>query len=811
MGTLIKDLRHGFRALRRSPGFAASAIIVLALGIGANTAIFSIVNAVLLQPLPFDEPARLVKVEHVPPARSFPGITRFSVSPANYLDWRDRNHVFESMAVYSGRLRTLTGGDRPEVVPVTFAEADLFAVLRMQPVAGRVFTAAENQPGHDDVAVLSQSFAQTHFGSVVDALGRTLTVDGRSYTVIGVLPAKYQMKSWTPVANQMVVPLAWTEKDRAIRNNHNYSVVARLKPGVEITQAQAEMNTISSALERQYPEDDLGWGAALTPLHDKIVGDVRPALLALLGAVAFVLLIACANVANLVLARTTGRRKEMAIRGALGASRVRVWQQLLSETCLLSLAGGVLGLVLARFAMDVLIATLARELPLAGEIEMNGPVLGFTLLVSILTGMLAGLAPSWRLTKTDLNESLKQGLGRSDSDSGGAGTRSALVVAEVALSLVLLIGAGLMVRSLWALSKVDSGMNPHNVLTLRVSVSANSYPRAPQRNEFFNEIFQRVGALPGVDSAGSIDVLPMSGGGAHEPIVVEGRPADVLAVQPEVDVRQISPGYLRAMGIPLLSGRNFGERDAEGAAPAVLISESMAHHFWPGENPVGRRLTISFTPQVSREVVGVVGDVKDRGVDTFEPVETLYQPLFQEPQSGMSLVVRTSVPPATLVSAITDAIHLVDREVPVKDVLGMEEILAQSLFERRFSMLLLAAFAGLALLLAAVGIYSVLSYTVRRRMRELGLRIALGAQTGDVLRIVVVEGMKPTMIGVALGAAGAFALGRVLSKLIYGIKTTDPLTFAGVSILLAAVALFASVIPAWRATRVDPIQALRDE
>ncbi|HEV3201035.1 MAG TPA: ABC transporter permease [Bryobacteraceae bacterium] len=811
MGSLIQDLRHGLRALRKSPGFTFSAVVVLALGIGANTAIFTVVNAVLLRPLPFADPARLVKVEHVPPARSFPGITRFSVSPANYLDWRAQNHVFEKMAAYGGRVRTLTGTDRPEAVTITIAEADFFSVVRAQAIVGRVFSAVEDQPGHDDVAVLSQAFAQTHFGSIANAVGQKLTLDGRSFTAIGVLPAKFQVRSWSPASTQMVVPLAWTDKDRAIRDNHNYSVVARLKPGVDLKQAQAEMNTISSNLEKQYPEEDLGWGAVVTPLHDIIVGDVRPALMALLGAVAFVLLIACANVANLVLARTMGRRKEMAIRGALGASRLRALQQVLSETLLVSLAGGALGLLLARFGMDLQTATLAKELPFSGEIALDGRVLAFTVVISLLTGMIAGLAPSWRLTRSDLNEALKQGLGRTDSDSGGARTRSALVVAEVALSLVLLIGAGLMIRSLWTLNGVDPGLDPHNLLTMRVSVPERKYPKPSDRNRFFGQLFQRVRALPGVDSAGTIDRLPMTGGGSHEPIVIEGRPADVFAVQPVVDVRQISPGYLRAMRIPLRGGRDFSDADTEGGPAVILISESMARQFWPGENPVGKHLTISFSPKVTREVVGVVGDVKDRGVDIPEPVATLYDPLFQEPLSGMSLVVRTALPPANLVSAITDVLHQLDRELPVRDVIGMEEILAESLFQRRFSMLLLAAFAGLALLLAAVGIYSVLSYTVRRRMREISVRMALGAQVEDVLRIVVIEGMKPTLIGVAIGLLGALALGEVLSKLVFGVKTTDPVTFAAVSLLLAAVAFAASVIPAWRATKVDPIQALREE
>ena len=810
MGTLAQDLKYGIRFLIKSPAFSAAAVLILALGIGANTAIFTVVNAILLRPLPFQDSSRLVWVPHVPPAKSFPGMSYFSVSPANYLDWQKNNHVFESMAAYGGRTLNLADRDEPEAIPGASVSAEFFPLLGVPAQIGRVFLPEDDQPGHGLVVVLSHRLWQSHFGSDASIVGTKLTLSGESYTVIGVMPARFELAAWFPSSVQLWVPVAWTEEQRAVRNNHNYNVVARLKAGVDVNQAQAEMNAISSRLARAYPEDDQGWGAAVVSLRQFLTGDVRPALLVLFGAVAFVLLIACANVANLVLARTLGRRKEMAIRSALGAGRSRAVGQVLSETVLLSLAGGGVGLLLAGFGVKLIVAFLAKNLPRGAESEVDGRVLAFTLALSLLTGLIAGLASALRLAQGDLNEALKQGLGRTDSASTGARTRGALVMCEVALSLILLIGAGLMIRSLWNLQRVHPGFDSHNVLTMTVVIPGAKYSQASQKNGFFERVVERIQRLHGVDSAGLIDSLPLSGG-STQPIVIEGRPSGLLAEQPEVEVRRISPGYLRTMRIPLIAGRNFREADQLDKKPVVLISQTLAKRFWPSEDPIGKRLTMSFFPGILREVVGIVGDVKDTGLNVREPVATLYTPFLQIPGNGNSLVVRADAAAPVLMPAITDAIHQVDREQPVRAVKTMDAILAESLSQTRFSMLLLASFAGLASLLAAAGIYSVLSYAVRRRLREIGIRIALGGQRTDMLRLVVIEGMKPVAAGVLIGLAGSAALGKIMSNLIYGLPATDPLTYLAVTIGLTAVALAASTIPAYRATTVDPIQVLRED
>ena len=817
MGTLMQDLRYGVRVLLKSPGFAAVAVIVLALGIGANTAIFSVVNAVLLRPLPYQDPGRLVQVWHVPPAKSFPGMTEFAVSAANYLDWRDQNHVFDQLAIYSYANLNLTGKGQPKSVTSAVVSPNFFSALRVRPLSGRAIAPGEDQLGHANVVVLSHAFWREHFGSDPNIVGQNITLNQQSYTVVGVMPSRFEM----PPSVQIWTSLAWTDKEKIVRGEHHFGVIGRLKAGIDLKQAQAEMNTISRRLEEEYPTDDRGWGAVVVPLREQLVASVRPALLVLLGAVAFVLLIACANVANLMLAKTLGRRKEIAIRSALGASRVRIVQQVLSETVLLALAGGILGLLIAHFGVRLISAFLASQLSLSTDFNLDGWVLGFTITVSLLTGVLAGLAPALRLTRTDLNEALKQGLGRTDSDSGGRRTRGVLVVSEVALSLVLLIGAGLMIRSLWMLRSVNPGLDPNNLLTMTVGIPVPStrFPTPLQQSNFFNDVLQRVRALPGVESAGVIDALPLSGGGSIQPIAIEGRPAQQMADQPEVAVRTISPGYIRSMHIPLLRGRDLSDSDTAGRPNAVLISESMAKRFWPKENPLGKHLTMTFFPDAPREIVGIVGDVKDSGLDVTDPVAMLYMSLGQlsTPLLGgwtsfpMSLVVRTTANPSGLTSAVTGAVHQVDSELPLLQIRTMQDVVGESLSQQRFNMLLLAVFAGLALLLAAIGIYSVLSYSVKRRVREIGIRMALGAQVRDVLRLIVIEGMRPTLIGVAIGLAGALALGRVLANLIYGVKPTDPVTFGAVSVLLAAVGLFASVIPAYRATRVEPMKTLRDE
>jgi predicted permease len=657
MQNWLTDLRFGLRALRRSPGFALGAILVLALGIGANTAIFSIVNAVLLRPLPFDEPSRLLQVWHVPPAKSFPGMTLFSVSPANYLDWEAQSTVFESMSIYGGHDLTFGGKDRPEVLPAATVPADFFTVLRTRPLLGRSFTAEENRPGSDHVILLSYKFWRDHFASDPSIVGRNITVNSQPYSVIGVMPDKFRFpdfaKAW--------VPLAWSDQDRSVRGNHNYLVIARLKPGVDAAQAKTELGAISSRLEQLYPEDDKGWGATVIPLREQMVGDVRTGLLVLLGAVAFVLLIACANIANLVLAKTLARRKEIAIRNALGASRSAILRLLLSETVILSLIGGALGFLLARIGLGVLIRLLADYLPAFADIAVDAQVLAFTLLLSLTTGVLAGLIPALRFSRVDVNESLKVGQSRGSSDSGGGTTRNLLVISEVALSLVLLVGAGLMLRTLFELRSVSPGFDSANVLTMSVPVSPERFATPALQINFFEDIQQRVRAIPGVQAAGTIDDLPLSGGGSHQPFSIEGRPVLPMADQPEVDVRLISSGYLRAMHVPVIRGRDFSDADAVGRPGAAIISEALARRFWPNEDPIGRHITLTFSPNIVREVVGIVGNVKVDALNETRPVDTIYVALGQLSPTpnekwrsfGLTLAVRTSSEPHSAIAAVT--------------------------------------------------------------------------------------------------------------------------------------------------------------
>ena len=815
MNGLLQDLRYALRQLRKSPAFAAVAVLTLALGIGANTAIFSVVDGVLLKALPYKEPDRLVRVWHVPPAKSFPGIPTFSVSAANFLDWQSQNHVFEAMTIYSFRSFTVAGTDKPQQVDACAVSSTFFSLLGVGPLLGRALLPEEDQPGKSNVVVLSYRFWRDHFGSSPEIVGRSINLDGQNFLVAGVMPRDFRVPDYA----QLWTPLAWTDKERVVRGEHHYIVMARLKAGVDLKEAQAEMNTISSRLEQQYPDDDKGWGATVRPLHADIVGDVRPALLVLLGSVAFVLLIACVNVANLTLAKTFSRQKEIAIRTAMGASSGRVLRQILVECVLLALLGGAVGLLYANFGVRLIMAFLADKVPHSVDVGLNVTVLLFTFAVSVLTGILAGVLPGVRLSRPNVNQALKQGLGRTDSDSGGHSTRTTLVIAEVALSLVLLFGAGLMIRSFEQLQRVNPGFDSDNVLTMTLAVARSKFPTPARQMAFYQQVLERVRTLPGVQSAGVVDDVPLDGGGSHQPIAIEGRPVLAMADQPEVDVRIATPGYMSSLRIPIVRGRDFGDADAAGRPAVVLISETMAREFWPGEDPIGKRLTLTFFPGMAREIVGVVGDVKMDALDQTRPSASLYMPLAQltPPVLGrwesfsMILVMRSASKSEGMVSAATSAIRGIDPELPVRDILSMDEVMAKSIGQQRFNMLLLGGFGMLALFLAAIGIYSVLSYSVRRRLQEIGIRLALGAKLGDVLRMVVVEGMKPVAVGVALGVAGAFALGRVLASLIFSVRPTDPITFLAAAALLALISFLACMIPAYRATRVDPIAALRYE
>jgi putative ABC transport system permease protein len=800
--TLLADVRYSVRSLFRAPSFALAVVAVLALGIGANTAIFSIVNAVLLRPLPFEQPDRLVRLFHVPPQTAFPGMKRFSVSPANFYDWKGAAQTFDGMALYRYRQFILTGSANAESVVAGAVGADFFQIARGRPAMGRIFVSEEDSPGRGHVVILSDKFWRSHFGAAPDAVGRTMKLDGEVYTVVGVMPARFSVMAWGVAARDIWVPIALTDADRAVRDNHNESVIARLKPGVDEARAQAEMDAISQRLEREYPQANTGWGATVVSLQELIVGDIRTTLLMLLAAVGLVLLIACANVGNLLVARGLGRRKELAIRSALGAGRARVFQQLLVEALVLAVCGGTAGLLMARISLTAAATLLADQVPRAEEISIDARVLLFVLGASIVTGILAGALPALRAGRTDLNDALKEG-GRSEG-AVGIRTRRLLIVCEVALSVMLLMGAGVMLRSLAALRHVDAGFDPQDVLTMRVVLPEARYNTPAQISGFFDTALQRVRALPGVQAAAAIDNLPVQGGSV-QPIVLEGHAELLPREQPTVAVRKITPGYLQTMRVRLLRGRDVAETDTD----VMLVSRGAAKLLWGDDDPIGRRVTLPLESKtVLKQVIGIVGDVK-QGELSEPPMATVYEYTHEHKWRYLSLVVRTSVPPTSIAQAATGALRAIDPEQPIQDIRTMDEVLDQTLTSQRFSAFVLGLFALLAMALASVGIYSVLSYVVRGRSREIGIRTALGARTGDVLRLVVFEGMTPTLAGIAAGAVAALGSAKLLEKLVFGVSASDPLTLAAVAGTLALVALMASLVPAYRASRLDPIEVLR--
>ena len=803
MRTLLSDVRHALRVFIRTPSYAVAVAAVLALGIGANTAIFSIVNAVLLRPLPFEDPDTLVRLFHVPPQSTFPGMATFSLSPANFLDWQRDSQSFDGMAAYNFRQLTLTGNGAAEAVRAAAVGPDFFKVLRTPPALGRTFL-PEEFSARAKVLVLSEGFWRSHLGAAPDAVGRTLTFDGEGYTVVGVMPRRFSLNAWGATTVPMWTPLAWTDKQAAVRENHNYQAIARLKPGVDLARAKTELAVISKRLEQAYPAENAGWGGTAIPLQELIVGDVRRSLMMLLGAVALVLLIACANVGNLILARAMNRRKEIAIRAALGAGRRRVFQHLLVESLVLAAAGGAAGLLLARLAIGAGASLLADQIPRAEEATIDGRVLLFVIAASILTGFLAGAVPALRAGRTDLNDTLKEG-GRSDAAGAGSLTRRALIVAEVALSLMLLMGAGVMLRSLHALRNVDTGFNPRNVLKLDLNATDARYPTPTQKKVFYDTVMDRLRALPGVQAAGWADTLPVTGGGSVQPMVIEGRAELNPREQPTVSVRVTSDEYVKTMQIPLLRGRDFRRGDGD----AFLVSAAAAKLLWGDIDPIGRRATL---PLISRtqavEVVGVVGDVKEQLSEQAPP--TIYYHMHELPFGDVSIAMRTAGDPAQLAHAAVAAIQAMDAQLPVQNVDSMEDVIEETLVSERFRALLLEVFALAALTLASVGIYSVLSYLVRGRRREIGIHTALGARTSDVLRMVLLEGLKPALSGIVLGAAGALLAAGLLEKLVFGVKASDPLTLAIVALALLLVSVAASLLPAWRASKLDPLTVLRD-
>jgi putative ABC transport system permease protein len=804
MRALVSDVRAAFRVFVHAPSFALAAVAVLALGIGANTAIFSIVNAVLLRPLPFDDADGLVRLFHTPPQTSFPGMERFSVSPGNFLDWKRDSRAFDGMAAYNARALTLTGTGEPAMVVAGRMGEGFFQIARGRPALGRVFLPEEHTPGRNHVAILSDGFWKKHLGGAADAVGRTLTLDGNSYTIVGVMPARFSVRAWGASAAPIWVPLAWDDKERAIRENHNYNVVARLNPGVRLEQAKAELDVISARLAQQFPAENAGWGATAIPLQELIVGDIRRSLVMLLAAVALVLLIACANVGNLILARALGRRKEIAIRAALGASRRRVFQHLIVEALVLALAGGAAGLLLAKLSIGAGASLLTDQLlPRAEEITIDARVMLFAFAASILTGILAGALPALRAGRPDLNDALKEG-GRSDSAGAGGFMRRALIVFEVALSVVLLMEAGVMLRSLHALRAADGGFDPRNVLTMDISLPAGRYATPAQQTAFTYTLLDRLRALPGVESAAFTDTLPAMGGGSVQPLVIDGRAELSSREQPTVSVREACPTYVRTMGIPVLRGRDF----APGDDHVLLVSAAAAKLLWGDVDPVGRRATLPLESRKTQlEVVGIVGDVKEQLSD--DAVPTVYVYTRERQYGGMTVAMKTTPDPMALARSAVAAVRAIDPDQPVENVRSMDDLLEETLAPKRFTTLLLEIFAAVALTLASVGIYSVLSYVVRGRRREIGIRTALGAATSDVLRMMVVEGMKPALLGIALGAAGALAAARLMTTLVYGVSASDPRTLVTVAVSLCGVALAASLLPAWRAARVNPSIVLR--
>lgn len=802
MGTLLHDLRYGLRMLWQRPGFTVVAVLTLALGIGANTAIFSVVNGVLLRSLPYAEPDRLVLLwETNERSRTI------HVSNLNLLDWREQNQSFESFSGYSGQWggkTTVLGGSEPDRAFAVAVYRDFFKVLGVAPALGRPFSTEEHSPGAAQGVVVSYGFWQSHLGADPDLSGKKLTLGDSSFSVIGVMPQGFSFPAGTDLwlAKEQLGP------DTSSRSAHNYVAIARLKPDVKLEQAQADMNSIARSLSEQY-SDNQGMGINVISLEDQLVGSIRPALLVLLAAVGFVLLIACANVSNLLLARAVGRQREIAIRTALGASPWRVMRQLLTESVLLSLFGGALGLLLAYWLIGPLVALAPSTIPRLHEIGIDGRTLAFTLVISLLTALIFGLLPALKFSKPDLQEALKQG-GQS-TGGGSVLLRSALVVAEVSLTMVLLVGAGLLVKSLWRILQVNPGFDSENVLTMQISLPESEYGEEGRVITFHRQLLERTKSLAGVESAGIVNNLPLGGVDINSFFWIEGDPAQ----KPSHDsgFRIVSPDYFRTMNIPLLKGRLFTEQDNEGAAPVGIISQSVAEAAWPGQDPLGKRLQ---SRNDNREewttIIGVVADVRHRGLDK-RISRDLYLPYAQRPAraSDVTVVIRTRTEdPAAITREMHELVRSINKNVPV-EFETMERVFDRSVANRRYNTLLLGTFAGLALLLSLIGIYGVLSYTVTQNTHEIGIRMALGAQPRDVLKLIVGQGMILALMGVGLGSLCALALTRVMASLLYETETTDPLTFAGVSALLTAVAFLACYVPARRATRVDPMEALRYE
>jgi putative ABC transport system permease protein len=804
MGNTLKDILYGIRSLARHPGFTGIALITLALGIGANTAIFSVVNAVLLRPLPFDDPERIVWLWDTQPQ-----LATTPTSLPDFLGWKNQNRSFANLAAYQGGSMFVDAGDGSRDTPVGLVTPDLFSVFHVSPILGRTFTDEETLPGRFRVAVLSHSMWQNHFGSDPNVTSRTIQLNGAAYTIIGVMPAGFsypdRAELWRPL------PIDPAKLDPG---PHYLNVVGRLKPGVTRSQAQADMSVIAARLSQQYKEKNAGHGVKLEPLANVVVGDIGLALYVLLGAVGFVLLIACANLANLTLARVGARQKEIALRTALGASRLRIVRQLLIESVMLAVGGGVVGLVLAYWAVKWVVSLSADTIPRAREISIDPRVAGFTLLVSVITGVLFGLAPALQVSRPDLTDALKES-GRSTAGLRTNRLRSALVVSEVALSLVLLVGAGLMIRSFEKLNEVDPGFKSGQVLTMGVAFLRVKYPENEQVAQAFSQVLERAAATPGVVSAGAISDLPLTGSNISDSFIIEGRPPIPKESEPSTEYHIITPRYFESMGIPLLSGRDVAPTDTRQSPNVAVINDAFARRHFAGENPLGHRLKLQGEERDPLLIVGVVNNVRNLALDE-QPTPEVYVPFLQDPlfpdyQRSMTMVVRSNSDPGAIAGPLRAAVISIDKSLPVYALKPLTEHLRDSLARRRFNLILLTVFSCVALALAAVGIYGVISYGVTQRTHELGIRMALGAKPRDVLRLVVRQAMLLVLAGVGIGLLASLALTRLMKGLLFSVSVTDPMTLVVISLLMTMIALLACVVPARRATKVDPLIALRYE
>lgn len=817
MANLLQDIRYGFRRLLKQPLITLFAIISLGLGIGANTSIFSVVNAVLLRPLPYHDSDRLVVVWETNSQQiaAFMNIqNRNLVSAGNYLDWTRQSTLFDGMAAVRFLNFNLTGGDRPERVPGAVVTQSFFPVLGVKPSLGRTFLPEDAQPDRGRVVVLSDGLWKRRHGADPNVIGQTLNLNNETFSVVGVMPPEFEYPEdaelW--VLSRLAAPEPPGAANANLltnRTNGYLFVPGRLKQGVTTQQAQAEMTNIAANLQRQYPDTNATIDARVISMQEEIVGDIKPALQILLMVVGVVLLIACANIANLLLARASSVSKEIALRIALGANRLRIIRQLLTESTLLAAAGCVLGLLIGYYGIKLLIALSPADIPRVKEINLDLYVLGFTVLISLFTGVISGLAPALRISKPNLNQTLQEG-GRGP-DPGGMGRliRSAIVVVEVATTLVLLTGAGLLIKSFINLQRVDPGFNPQNILTMRLSLPSYKYSGEDPVRNFTTELLQRVKHLPGVDSASITTALPLSTVEAASSFTVEGQPLPPDGSLPVASYRVVSPEYFQVLSVPLLKGRVFTDQDSKDVQSVIVINQSMARNVFGNGDAIGRRLFVGGSENAS-EIIGIVGDVRHGSLDQ-EPNPEMYVSYLQTPRPGYTLAVRTNLEPTSMVGAVRNEIWSIDKDQPIASVKTMNEMRSESLASLRFNTIALSIFAGIGMVLAAVGIYGVMAYSVGQRTHEIGIRMALGAQPRSVLRMVLGQGMILVLIGVAIGLVVSYLVTRIMASLLYGVTATDPVTFASVALALALVALFANYIPARRATKVDPLVALHEE